>query len=249
MLKKEKIPFSHGNIQFEGYAVFDEKGAPRKPVILIAHAWRGLSEFEKQKAEELAEMGYIAFALDVYGKGILASSDDEASKLMMPLYLDRSLLRSRVLAGLDAIKKHPHAETNKIGAVGFCFGGLTVLELAKNGTDVKGVVSFHGVLSTKMGDQKAKLAPTSDNIISKILVLQGYEDPLVSEEDVKNFENEMTQRKVDWQFHMYGNTKHAFTNPEANFPEKGLQYNEVSAKRSWKAMTNFFDEIFPKMRV
>lgn len=244
MLKQEKIPYQHNNVQFEGYLAFDDKIPGRQPVILIAHAWRGQTDFEREKAEKLTDLGYAAFALDVYGKGIEAKNDDEAQKLMGPLFLDRQLLRDRVLAGIEAIKNHPLIDPNNIGAIGFCFGGLTVVELAKSGANVKGVVSFHGVFASQRGEYKAKLAPTSDNIKAKVLVLQGDQDPFVDEGDKKAFEKEMSQRKVDWQWHTYGNTMHSFTNPNVDKPESGMQYNAQSDKRSWRSMRNFFAELF-----
>jgi len=246
MIKSEKISYQIKGMPFIGYAVYDGDGAAKakKPAVLVIHAWKGLDENAKKKAEELAKLGYVAFALDLYGNGTLPKTDEEAGALMSPLFIDRKVLRERLLAGLETLKNIPGVDTSRIGAIGFCFGGLSALELAKSGADVKGVVSFHGLLGNKRGNLQAKPEKNADKIIAKMLVLHGYEDPMVSPEDITNFQKGMTEAKVDWQMHIYSDTTHAFTDPNAQSKEKGLNYNPVSAKRAWQSMTNFFEELF-----
>lgn len=206
------------------------------PVILIAHAWAGRSPFENDKAKALAELGYTGLAIDLYGKGVLGSSVGENQKLMTPFMEDRKFLQQRLAANLDIVKNQPEADASKVGAIGFCFGGLCVLDIARSGADATGVVSFHGLLGAP-GD-------TADNITAKVLALHGWDDPMGPPSDVIAFGEEMTKTGADWQLHAYGGVMHAFTNPEANDPNFGTVYNAGADKRSWEAMKNFFAEIF-----
>lgn len=237
----EKISYG----QFEGYAASSpsSSGTQKKPVVLVAHAWRGCDDFAKNKAEQLAELGYLGFAIDMYGKGIVVTNE-EAPSMMMPLFVDRAELRKRVLAALETIKKHPQADTTRIGAIGFCFGGLVVLELARSNVGVNGVVSFHGLLGDTCSGNKAKLEKTNGPLHTKILVQHGHLDPMVSQNDIANFEKEMDNAQADWQMIVYGQAMHAFTNPIAQSSDQGMLYNAIAEKRSWIAMKNFFQEIF-----
>lgn len=212
--------------------------------MLVAHAWRGLDDFAKNKAEELANLGYVAMALDNYGEGKISSNDEESAALMHPLFIDRALLRERLNAGLEAAKRLPGVDQKHIGAIGFCFGGLAVQELAKSGAEISGIVSFHGLLGSTVGSAKAKLEKNAAKIKAKMLILHGHDDPMVSADDISHFQQEMTQAKVDWQMHIYGGTSHAFTNPIAQDASSGMFYNPVAAKRAWQSMRNFFEEIF-----
>jgi len=219
------------------------KKSGKNPGILIAHAWRGLDEFVKKKADALAELGYVAFAADVYD-GKTATTDDEAFALMSPLFKDRELLRKKIGAAYDALKNLPEVDPERIGAIGFCFGGLTVLELLRSGAPVKGIVSFHGVLGTKMGDLEANIIPSHIPKNKSALFLHGDLDPLVPLEDILALKTELTESEVDWQFHIFGNTVHAFTNPEVHDFSGGLSYNRSADKRSWTMMRTFFEELF-----
>lgn len=216
----------------------------KAPGILIAPAWKGLDEFAKAKAFALAELGYVAFAADLYGDGVVANSDEEASALMLPLFLDRALLRQRINAALEELKKHPSVETSKIGSIGFCFGGLTVIELLRSGATILGAVSFHGILGTQMGNRTANLSENADSIKAKLLVLHGHDDPLVSQEEITHLQKEMDKANVDWQMNIYSQTSHAFTNPQADDTEHGLIFNQRTNDRAWLSMHNFFQEIF-----
>jgi len=211
-------------------------GAPR-PGVLICHAWAGRSPFEEDKAKALAELGYAGIAIDLYGKGVLGSSAEENQALMTPFIEDREMMRSRLLAIIDVVKEQPEVDPEQIAAIGFCFGGLCVLNIARAGADIKGVVSFHGLLGKPGNRAGAKIK-------SKLLVLHGWDDPMVPPDDVVAFAKEMTDAGADWQLHAYGGTMHAFTNPEANDPGFGTVYNADADRRSWQAMTNFLAEIF-----
>lgn len=237
MLQTKKITYHDGDTTLEGYYAIDDRFSGKRPAILICHDWSGRNEFAENKAAKLAELGYAAFALDMYGNGKKGSTNEEKSALMQPLVQNRSALQTRILAALTALKQLPEVDTQHIGAIGFCFGGLCVLDLARSGADVKGIVSFHGLLNAPENTGHKKIS-------AKILVLHGYDDPMVTPEQVMQFGNEMTQAKVDWQLHMYGNTMHAFTNPLANDPGFGTVYQKNADQRSWIAMQDFFKEIF-----
>ncbi len=241
-MHREPITYQAQGIELNGYLCHSKGIEDKRPGVIVAHAWMGLDDFARHKAECLASLGYVVLAADVYGIKEPATTDEQAAKLMLPLFLDRQLLQQRIVAAYETLSRHPLVDVKRIGAIGFCFGGLTVIELLRSGIGARGVVSFHGVLGSKMGDKVAKTVPISPKAKGSILVLHGHEDPLVSTEDIATFELEMTQAKIDWQFHVYGHTSHAFTNPEAG--GGGLQYNERADRRSWKAMANFFDDIF-----
>jgi len=235
-MKIEKVEYTHEGTTLEAHVAYDESIKGKRPGILIFHAWRGRDAFVCEKAELMAQLGYVGFALDVYGKGVLGSGPEENAKLMEPLVSNRNFLRERMQVGIQAIQNHPVLDSNRIGAMGFCFGGLCALDLARAGVPLKGVVSFHGQLT---GAEGIKNAP----IQAKVLVLHGHDDPMVPPEQVLDFEKEMTEAEADWQVHAYGKTVHAFTNPEANDPERGTVYSPSAEKRSMQAMQNFFEEV------
>ncbi len=234
----ELIDYKDGNITLQGYLAYDESIKEKRPGIIVVHEWYGLNDYAKRRAEQLAELGYIAFAADIYGNGILAKSPEEAGKLASEFYKDRSKFRSRVNAALDVLRESTHVDKQNIAAIGYCFGGSGVLELARSGAEIKGVVSFHGNLSTEKAED-------AKNIKCKVLVLSGADDPNVPPEQIAGFEKEMNDAKVDWQMNIYSYALHGFTNPaNKQSTSKSVGYNEKADKRSWEAMKIFFDEIF-----
>jgi dienelactone hydrolase len=237
-IKKEPIEYKHGDTVLEGYLAYDDAIQGKRPGVVVVHEWRGLNDYAKRRAEQLAELGYIAFALDMYGKGVYAKDHDEAGKLSGVYRSDRKLMRERAKAGLEILKRHPMTDQSRMAAIGYCFGGTTVLELARSGEDLRGVVSFHGGLSNpKPEDAK--------NIKGRVLVLHGANDKFISSDEVSAFQEEMRNADVDWQMIFYGGAVHSFTVPEAgNDPSKGMAYNEKADKRSWEEMKRFFNEIF-----
>ena len=234
-MKTEKIEYSHGEVTLEGLVAYDENERETQPGIVIFHAWRGVDDFVYDKAQWLVELGYVGCVIDMYGKGVRGRTPEECAKLMEPFVEDRNFLRERAQVGLDVMQKLPMIDSKRLGAMGFCFGGLCALDLARSGAPLKGVVSFHGLL---MGAKGIKNAP----IQAKVLALHGHDDPMVPPEQVVGFQKEMTEAGVDWQVHVYGNTLHAFTNPTANNPEMGTVYSPVAERRSLHAMHNFFRE-------
>jgi len=237
-LQTRTIEYRQGDTVLEGYLAFDTAGPARKPGVLIVHEWTGLGSYAKSRAEQLARLGYVAFAADIYGKGVRPNNPKDAGATATIYKNDRALLRERVKAGLDELRRQQGVDAARIAAIGYCFGGTTVLELARSGADVKGIVSFHGGLDTP-SPQDAK------NIRSKVLALHGADDPYVPAEQVKAFEDEMRGGNVDWQLVKYSKAVHSFTNPDAgNDNSKGAAYNAEADRRSWEAMQSFFKEIF-----
>lgn len=223
--------------ELHGFLAYKSSDSGSRPAVLVAHDWSGRNDFACEKARALAEMGYIGFAIDMYGTGKQGETTEEKLELMQPLTAEPTLLRQRVQAALSAVSAMPEVDSDRIAIIGFCFGGMCALELARSGAKIKGVVSFHGLLNKP---EQIK----SGTISAKILVLHGYEDPMVQPEQVHVFCQEMTAANVDWQMHMYGRVQHAFTNPKAHDTNLGLIYNDVAARRSWQAMSNFLAEIF-----
>ncbi|MDP3560539.1 MAG: dienelactone hydrolase family protein [Legionellaceae bacterium] len=228
--------YQHGTQELHGYLAYDDKVKGKKPAVIVAHDWTGRNPFACEKAEKLAELGYVGFALDMYGQGRLGSTNDEKSVLMQPLMADRQLLRARVCAAFEVVSALPEVDATRIAIIGFCFGGLCALDLARSGVPLKGAVSFHGLLKKPEG---LPVLP----IKARVLALHGYDDPMVRPNDLESFAQEMTEASVDWQLHAYGNTQHAFTNPLAHDTALGLQYNKLADQRSWIAMRNFLQEV------
>lgn len=231
------VGYMDGDVLLEAFFAFDDALIGRRPAVLINHTWVGRDEFVAEKAIKLAELGYVGFAVDMYGKDVLGTSPEQNSALMQPFMDDRLLLQKRIQAALYAVKLLPWVDDHNVAAIGFCFGGLCVLDLARSGSDLKGVVSFHGLLG-------APGHPVAKPIKAKVLALHGHDDPLATPDQVLAFEQEMTLAGVDWQLQCYGHTAHAFTNPLANDPDHGMVYQAQTDSRSWLAMKNFLSEIF-----
>ena len=232
----ELITYREGDDEFEAFVAYDEARSGKLPAVLISHAWGGQGEFEREKAQLLADLGYVGIALDNYGVGKRGTTKEENTALMQPLVEDRELLRRRMLAGLEVARGLDRVDSERIGAIGFCFGGLCTLDLARTGAPLRGVVSFHGIL---LG---SGLLP--EPISAKVLVLHGHDDPMVPPDQVAAFMTEMTEAGADWQVHQYGNTMHAFTNPVANDPDFGTVYEPKAERRSLESMQAFFEEVF-----
>lgn len=243
-MHQEKIIYREKDMPLHGFLAYDDKQTGKRPCVLVAHAWRGQDDFARMKAAKLAELGYVGFAVDYYGEGKSVEKSVEAEALMLPLFADRALLVARLQAAVEVVKNHPMVDASKIGAIGFCFGGLAVLELFRSGADLSGAVTFHAVLGTKNGAVTAKKMPLSQNIRGSLLLLHGYDDPLVSSEDLQATQIELNAAKIDWQLHVYGQTSHAFSVPQANDKSHGLIYNPQADKRSWREMIDFFSEVF-----
>jgi dienelactone hydrolase len=219
----------------EGYLSLP-KSSQSVPLVLVAHTWKGRSEFEDNKAVALNNLGYAALSIDIFGGGINGNSVEENQALIEPFVKDRQLFRKRLISAVEFGKTIEGIDASKIALIGFCFGGLAAIELARSGYKLSGCVSFHGLLN--QSDEPFQKVNT------KLLVLHGDKDPMVSTDQILALQDEMTESEADWQFISYGNTYHAFTNPVANDIEMGTVYNHDSDMRSWTAMSNFLEEIF-----
>ncbi len=236
-IKFEPVVYQQGGTSLEGLSVYDTAVSGKRPGILIAHQWKGLGDYERTRAEMLARLGYNVFAVDIYGQGVRPTTRDAAGALAGKFKSDRPLLKARIRAGLDVLSRHELTDTGRIAAIGYCFGGTTVLELARSGAQIAGVVSFHGGLSSPNPSE-------GRNIKCKVLALHGADDPNVPPSEVQAFEEEMRQGGVDWQLVAYGGAVHSFTDWNAGADNsKGSAYNEKADHRSWEAMKQFFAEI------
>lgn len=234
----ETIDYSHDRTVCEGFLAYDATIKGKRPAVVVCHAWAGQDDFARQKAIRLAELGYVGFALDMYGKGRRGSSNDENAKLMGPFVQDRALLDARASAAVGEIRRHMMVEPDKIGAIGFCFGGMCALDLARHGVEgLKGVCAFHALLGAPPHRRAKKIA-------AKVIAMHGYDDPMATPESMVAFGNEMTAAAADWQLHAFGHCVHAFTNPVAADRTHGLHYNLDADRRSWLMMKNFFEEVF-----
>jgi len=236
-IKTKNVDYKIGNDTFEGYLAYDDASTAKRPGVVIYPAWTGISDNEKTHARMLAQLGYVAFVADIYGKGIHPTPPKEAGAMAGKFIKDRSLYRQHAQAGFEILHKNSMVDTKRIAAMGYCFGGAGALELGRMGADLKGIVTFHGDLSTPTPED-------AKNIKGRVLVLHGADDPIVPAAAVQGLEKEMKDAKVDYEVVLYSNTYHAFTDPAAGSdPSHGSAYNAKSANRSWVAMKDFFHEI------
>jgi len=235
--KTYRFSYADGSRELEAFVAYPSSPIVLPtPVVLVAHAWYGQDSFAREQAEMLAGLGYIGMALDVYGKGRHGSTAEEGSALMTPWVKDRAALRTRLMAAVMTARELEGADAARVGVIGFCFGGLCALDLARaNAPGVKAVVAFHGLFfPPDLGHQGP--------ITARILALHGYDDPMAKPELMVSFMNELTAAQADWQLHAYGSTSHAFTNPAANDADHGLVFRPQSATRAFQAMENFLRE-------
>jgi dienelactone hydrolase len=229
------LEYYHRGVLLEAYIAYRESNE-KKPIVFVNHAFQGRDAFACAKADALAELGYVGFALDLYGKGVRGTHNAESSALMRPFMEERTLLRERLRCSIDAGKNLDFVDGSKMAAIGFCFGGLCVLDMARNFSDLRGVVSFHGLLSPP------SYRDALPAITAKVLVLHGYLDPLVPSTELEPFCQEMRAAAADWQLHCYGQALHAFTREGANDPGFGTVYNRAADRRSWLSMQSFLGE-------
>ncbi len=236
-IQTRTIDYQDGDVDLQGYLAWDDAVEGKRPGVMIAHAWAGRSDFENGKAEALAKLGYVGFALDNFGRGILGTNTEENSALIQPFLDDRAMLQGRMQIALEVLTGLDEVDASRVAAIGFCFGGLCVLDLARTGTDICGVVSFHGLFGSPGNT-------AGNKIKAKVLALHGWDDPMAPPDQVVSLAEELSSMGADWQVHGYGNTMHAFTNPQANDPDFGTVYSPDADRRSWNAMQDFLSEIF-----
>ncbi len=240
LIKEEAVTYRADTVTMNGFVAYDSGSTAKKPVVLIVHEWWGLNEYTKSRARQLAALGYLAMAVDMYGNGKQAENPDMAGQMATPFYVNPAMAKSRFDAALAYVKTLPAADTNQVAAIGYCFGGTQVLNMAKLGSPLKGVVSFHGGLAG---------VPADKNLLkAAILVCHGEADSFVPAAEVMQFKKQMDSIGADYSFKGYANATHAFTNPEAT--EKGkkfnmpIEYNAAADSASWNDMKAFFGKIF-----
>lgn len=231
-IEKQTVRYEVGGVAFEGVAMWDGAVSGPRPAVLVAPTFMDRSAFEEGKAEKLAALGYVGFAIDLFGVDVQPTNFDEAAAAMTVLNADRHALAARMLAALEQVRVLDATDAARVAAIGYCFGGKCVLDLARTGVDVKGVIAFHGLFD-------APPFETAATIGAKVLALHGWDDPLAKPEAVIAFAAEMTAKKADWQLHAYGHTQHGFTNYN-----RREMYQPDADRRSWQAMENFLSEIF-----
>ena len=242
MLKEEVVTYISEGVTLKGFVVYDENQSGKRPAILVVHEWWGLNKYAKSRAKQLASMGYIAMAVDMYGGGTTALNPQQAQELATPFYKNPQLGKNRLDAALNKVKEFSQTDTNKIVAIGYCFGGSVVLNSAKLGADLKGVVSFHGGL--------AGVQVNKELLKAKILVCHGGADKFVPEKDVIHFKHSLDSIGAEYTFKVYANATHAFTNPESTKTGKQfnmpIEYNESADRASWIEMQKFLNSLFEK---
>lgn len=238
-LKEEKINYQIAGTNYIGYVYYDVAEKGKRPGILVIDEWWGLTDYGRHRARELASLGYISIVADMFGNGKTVENPTSAQQLASTFYNDPELAQTRLEAAMEFLKSYPQTDHSKIGAIGYCFGGFVVLNAAKLGSDLKGVVSFHGGLGG--------VKPDTEKMKAKVLVCHGADDPFENP-NVENFIKQMDEAGVDYSFIVYPNATHAFSNPKAT--ERGekfhmpIKYNEAADKASWDAMKEFFEKIF-----
>jgi dienelactone hydrolase len=232
------ISYQHDGVNLEGFLAYDDSLKGKRPAVLVVHEWWGLNDYVRSRAEQLASMGYVAFALDMYGKGKVTQHPSQAGEWMAQVRSNVYQWQQRALAGLEVLRKDPRTDVDRIAAIGYCFGGATVQQLAYSGADIRGVVSFHGSLLLPMSEQIQKVK-------AKILICHGAADPFTKLGEIEQYISAMERSGLDYQMIIYGGARHGFTNPGADkIGMDALKYSNSADLRSWADMEVFFEEIF-----
>ena len=230
------IPYQDGDTALEGFLAYDDRFSGKRPAVLVVHEWWGLNDYARSRAEMLARLGYVAFALDLYGKGKVTQHPEQAGKWMQQINQNIDLWRQRAQAGLEVLKTQPQADPQRMAAIGYCFGGATVQQLAYSGAQLRGVVSFHG---SPIPPDPAEIG----QVKAKILICHGAADPFTKPEQLQQYLEAMTNSGLDWQMIFYSNARHSFTNPGADkVGMAALKYDRDADQRSWKHMQVFFEQ-------
>lgn len=238
VMQTETVDYKDGDVELKGYIFWDDAFSGPRPGVLVVHEWWGLNDYAKLRAEMLAETGYVAFAADMYGDGKMTRHADEAKGWMQQITANSEAWQRRANLALEKLRAHPLVDGEKLAAIGYCFGGATVMQLAYTGVDLDGVVSFHGSLPPATPEQ-------ADKVKTRVLVAHGAADTFVPPERIEAFKKALSDAGVDWEMDIYGGARHSFTNPYADgYGIDGLAYAEQADRRSWLRMLAFFDDIF-----
>jgi dienelactone hydrolase len=237
-VQTKTVEYMDEDVPLTGHLYWDDSIEGKRPGVLVIHEWWGLNDYAKKRAEMLAELGYVAFAADMYGNDQVTDQPSQARDWMQEVTADVELWRQRAALGLEQLKASEYTDTDKTAAIGYCFGGGTVMQMAYGGADVLGVVSFHGSLPAAPEEVQGKIAP-------EILVLHGQADSFIAPEVVTNFQNKLEEAGANWEMDIYGGARHGFTNPDAgDYGIDNLEYDAQADARSWARMQAFFDELF-----
>jgi dienelactone hydrolase len=230
------VPYKHEGVDLMGYLAYDDSIEGKRPGVIVVHEWWGLNDYARMRADQLAGLGYVAFAIDMYGK--VTEKPQEASAWAQALKGDTVLLRGRATAGLEVLRADPRVDVARIAAIGYCFGGGTVQHLAYTGAPIRGIVSFHGGFVNPSKDE-------AKSVKAKILICHGAADKVSTPREMQDYIAAMEQTGLDWQMVIFGGAKHAFTNPGVDKTGlEGVAYSKSADERSWKYMKDFFDEVF-----
>jgi dienelactone hydrolase len=239
-IKTETVTYKVGDTTFKGFLVYDDSSKDKRPGVMVVHEWWGVSSYERKRAEQLARLGYVALAVDMYGEGKHTEHPKEAAQMAGMVRKDKKDWFERGQAGLKVLRDHPLVDSKKLAAMGYCFGGSTALHLAHNGADLAAVASFHGALPMPSEDE-------AKSIKAKVLICHGSLDKFIPEETIQKFRAAYDQAKVDYELAYFGGAVHSFTVRDADKRGvAGLAYNEAADRRSWQMMKNLFEEAFGK---
>jgi dienelactone hydrolase len=239
-IRTDPVQYKDGDQVLNGFLVYDDAATGKRPGILVVHEWWGLNDYAKHRAEMLAKLGYVAFAADMYGDHKVTTHAADAKGWMMQIAQNQAAWQRRALAGLEALKSSDRVDPKHLAAIGYCFGGATVMQLAYAGTDLDGVVSFHGSMPVATPEEQKKIR-------TSILVAHGDKDPFVTPEHVAQFKDALAASSADWEMAIYAGAKHGFTNPDAgSYGLDGIAYNKEADLRSWALMKDFLAEVFAR---
>lgn len=234
----EAVTYTEAGDEYTGYVSYDDAIKGKRPGVMVVHEWWGLDDYAKRRSEMLARLGYVAFAVDMYGTGKVTDSADQAKEWMSEVTADVEWWRERAMAGIRYLKNHKLVDANRLAAIGYCFGGGTVIQLAYGGLDINGIVSFHG--SLPVADESA-----FGNIKTRMLIAHGNADPFIPREILSKFQDTLDKAGADWNMITYGNVLHSFTNPKSDTRGMAaLKYDKQADEHSWQAMQQFFKDIF-----
>jgi len=237
-VQSQAITYEHNSAKLKGVIYWDDEIVGKRPGVMVVHEWWGLNDYAKQRAKMLAEAGFIAFAADMYGDDKVTTHAEDAKGWMQQITANTKDWQQRAILGVEKLKEHELADANNLAAIGYCFGGSTVMQIAYAGTGLKGVASFHGSLPPAPKASHGKIK-------AKILVAHGAQDKFVATEKVNKFTESLINAGADWEMNIYGSAKHSFTNPDsANYGIDALGYDKDADNRSWARLMEFFNEIF-----
>lgn len=237
-VQTKTVAYSDGDVALQGYLAWDDALSGKRPGVIVVHEWWGLNDYARSRARMLARLGYVAFAVDMYGHDKVTDNPKQAGEWAHQVTSNIAHWQHRALLGLNVLRRQPQVDSARIAAIGYCFGGATVMQMAYAGADLKGVVSFHGSLPIATPAQAAKIK-------AKILIAHGDADAFESREHVARFQEALEGAHVDWYMVSYGGAHHAFTNPDAGrYGVPNIQYNAEADRRSWREMRYFLAEIF-----